>query len=76
MNQKEVHRLWLRTSGKSYLKNVESKLNELIGEEDLRFEFNFRSLMASDLRESAMSIAQLISSDAVTKEEVREWLRL
>ena len=76
MNQKEVHRLWLRTSGKSYLKNVESKLNELIGEEDLKFEFNFRSLMASDLRESAMSIAQLISSDAVTKEEVREWLRL
>ena len=71
-----MHRLWLRTSGKSYLKNVESKLNELIGEEDLRFEFNFRSLMASDLRESAMSIAQLISSDAVTKEEVREWLRL
>ena len=75
-NLKETYRFFLRTSAKSFLKNVESKLNELVDDPGVRLEFNFRSLMASDLRESAMSLAQLIQSEAVTKDEVRDWLRI
>ena len=76
-NLKETFRFFLKDqSGKSYLKHIENKLNELVIEPGIRLEFNFRSLMASDLRESAMSLAQLIQSEAVTKEEVRDWLRI
>ena len=75
-NLKETYRFFLRTSGKSFLQNVENKLNELVIGDEVKLEFNFRSLMASDLRESAMSLSQLIQTGAVTKDEVRDWLRI
>ena len=76
MNLKETYRFFLKTSAKSFVRNVQSKLNELSDEPGVKIEFNFRSLMASDLRESAMSLSQLIQSGAITKQEVREWLRI
>ena len=75
-NLKETYRFFLRSSAKSYIKNVESKLQELNDVPQTKIEFNFRSLMASDLRESAMSLSQLVQNEIVTKEQIQDWLRI
>ena len=72
-NLKETFRFWVKTSGRSFLKRIERKLEEL--DPATKFEFKIKSVQSSDMRELAMSISQLVTSGAMTPEEAREWLK-
>ena len=71
---KEVFRFWVKTSGRSFLNLVETKLNELA--DDVTFEFKVRSTQASDMRELSMSVGQLVSHGVLTPDEAKKWLNI
>ena len=71
---KEVFRFWIKSSGRSFLNLVESKLNELA--DDVTFEFKVKSTQASDMRELSMSVGQLVSHGVLKPEEAKKWLNI
>ena len=70
---KEIYRFWLKSSGRAFLEIVSDSLDTLM--EGVAFKFKYKAVLASDQREQAMSINQLVQSGVLSAEEGKEWLR-
>ena len=70
---KEAHRFFIRTTLKSFLQNIADALSDL-AMDGSKFYFKTDSLRASDLREQAQFIKQLIDSGVIKPEKALDWL--
>ena len=70
---KEAHRFFIRTTLKSFLKNIADALSDL-AMDNTRFYFKTDALRASDLREQAQFIKQLIESGVIKPDKALDWL--
>lgn len=70
---KEAHRFFIRTTLKSFLQNIADAFSDL-AMDNTHFYFKTDSLRASDLREQAQFIKQLIDSGVIKPEKALDWL--
>ena len=70
---KEAHRFFIRTTLKSFLRNIADRFSDL-AMDGTEFYFKTDALRASDLREQAQFIKQLIDSEVIKPSKALDWL--
>jgi len=73
---KETHKSWLKFAGKAFLEKVSNAFTKLAIEsgDDVRLKFLWKQHWASDFRESATALSQLMADGIITQDQVKEWL--